>query len=249
MGLEIAFGKGRWMYWSILLAALVAAGIIVGRRKSPEEFARTRLVWGDAALASGKYDQAIVFYKTAVDKDPTLWSAYFNLALAYEYEDEEKALAAWEKYLEAAEGEPSQEEWLVQARDHRARLLAAPHFARALELTEAADYERARREYEAALGARPEDLDVLKGAAANEEAARDYAAAARYYERALEVAPYSMNIRYDLALVYENFDKGKAATLYRELLEMSKTNTGITMEKLKDAQRRHATLAREGYRG
>ncbi len=110
MGLEIAFGKGRWMYWSILLAALFAAGIILGQRKSPEEVARKRLVWGDAALASGKYDQAIAFYKTAVGKDPTLWSAYFNLALAYEYEDEEKALAAWEKYLEAAEGEPSQEE-------------------------------------------------------------------------------------------------------------------------------------------
>jgi tetratricopeptide (TPR) repeat protein len=249
MGLELAFGKGRWMYWSILLAVLVAAGIIVARRKSPEEVARTRLVWGDAALASGKYDQAIAFYKTAIDKDPTLWSAYFNLALAYEYEDEEKALAAWEKYLEVAEEEPSQAEWLVQARDHRGRLLAAPHFARALELTEADDYERARGEYEAALEARPDDLDVLKGAAANEAAAGDYAAAARYYERALEVAPYSMNIRYDLALVCENFDKGKAATLYRELLEMSKTNAGITMEKLKDAQRRHAALAREGYRG
>ena len=47
MGVEIAFGKGRWMYWSILLAALVAAGIIVGQRKSPEEVARKRLVWGD----------------------------------------------------------------------------------------------------------------------------------------------------------------------------------------------------------
>lgn len=249
MGLELAFGKGRWMYWSILLAVLVAAGIIVARRKPPEEVARKRLVWGDAALASGEYDQAIAFYKTAIDKDPTLCSAYFNLALAYEYVDDEKALAAWEKYLEVAAAEPSQQEWVAQARDHRGRLRAAPYFVRALELTEGADYDGARREYEAALKWRPADLDILKRAAANEVAAGDNAAAVRYYERALEAAPYSMNIRYDLALVYENVDKGKAATLYRELLEMSATNAGITMEKLKDAQRRHAALAREGYRG
>jgi tetratricopeptide (TPR) repeat protein len=249
MGIEVAFGKGRWMYWTILLAVLVAVGVIIARRKSPEEVARTRLVWGDAALAAGDYDQAIAFYRTAVDKDPTLWSAYFNLALAYEYVDDDEALAAWDKYIELAEGEPSQRDWLVRARDHRAGLLAAPRFARALELTESGDYDGARREYEAALALRPDDLDVLKGAAVNEAAAGDYAAAARYYERALEIAPYSMNIRYDLARVYENFDKRKAATLYRELLEMSETNAGITMEKLKDAQRRHAALAREGYRG
>jgi tetratricopeptide (TPR) repeat protein len=249
MGIEAAFGKGRWMYWTILVAVLVAVGVIIARRKSPEDVARTRLVWGDAALAAGDYDQAIAFYRTAIDKDPTLWSAYFNLALAYEYVDEDNALAAWDKYIEVAADEPSQREWLVRARDHRAALLAAPHFARALELTEGGVYDDARREYEAALALRPEDLDVLSGAAANEAAAEDYAAAARYYERALEVAPYSMNIRYDLARVYENFDKGKAAALYRELLEMSETNAGITMEKLKDAQRRHAALAREGYRG
>jgi tetratricopeptide (TPR) repeat protein len=249
MGIEVAFGKGRWMYWTILVAVLVAAGIIIARRKSPEEVARTRLVWGDAALAAGDYEQAVAFYRTAIDKDPTLWSAYFNLALAYEYVDEDRALASWDRYIEVAADEPSQREWLARARDHRAALLAAPHYARALELTEGRDYDGARREYEAALALRPDDLDILTGAAANEAAAGDYAAAARYYERALTVAPYSMNIRYDLARVYENFDKGKAAALYRELLEMSETNAGITMEKLKDAQRRHAALARGGYRG
>lgn len=249
MGLELAFGKGRWMYWTILLAVIVAAGVVIVRRKSPQEVAETRLLWGDAALASADYDQAIAFYKTAIDKNPTLWSAYFNLALAYEYVDEEKALAAWEKYLQVAEGEPSQAEWLGQAREHRGRLRAGPHFARALELTEAGDYAGAREEYEKALTWSPENLAVLKRAAANEVAAGDYAAAARYYEKALALAPYSMNIRYDLGRVYENLDKGKAAIMYRELIEMSRTNPGITTEKLKDAQKRRAALAREGYRG
>jgi tetratricopeptide (TPR) repeat protein len=249
MGLELVFGKGRWMYWSILFAVLIAAGIIVARRKSPEEVARKRLVWGDTAMASRQYDQAIAFYKTAIDKDPTLWNAYFNLALAYEFVDDEKALAAWEKYLEVAEAEPSQREWLAQARDHRGRLRGAPYFTRALDLTEAGDHDGARREYEAALKWDPKNLDILRNAAANEAASGDYAAAAGYYERALELAPYSMNIRYELALVYEKVDKGKAAATYRELLEMSATKTGIKTEKIKDAQKRHAALAREGYRG
>ncbi len=247
MGIEIAFGKGRWMYWTILLAVLVAVVVVVAKRKSPEEVARQRLTWGDVALNAKDYDQAIAFYKTAINNDPTLWSAYFNLALAYEYVDDEKALAAWEKYLEVAKDEPSQEEWLAQARDYRGRLRAAPHFARARELTEAADYDGAREEFEKALTLSPENLDVVRHAAANEAAAGDYPAAARYYERALALAPYSLSIRYDLGRVYENFDKAKAAPLYGEILEMYKTVPGITMEKLKDAQRRYASLRREGY--
>lgn len=242
------FGKGRWVYWTILLAVLVAAGVVIVRRKSPEEVARTRLLWGDAALANGDYEQAIAFYKVAVEKDPTLYGAHFNLALAYEYVDEEKARAAWEGYIAAAGGEPSQAEWLEEARAHLGRLEAAPHAARAAELSEKKDYDAAREEYDAALGADPENLDLLRGAAANETAAGDYAAAAAYYERALEIAPYSMNIRYELARACEEFDKNKAVTLYEEMLAMSKKNPGATLEKLKDAQRRHAALRREGYR-
>jgi tetratricopeptide (TPR) repeat protein len=248
MGLEIAFGKGRWMYWTILVAVLVAAGVILARRQSPEEVARKRLVWGDAALAAGEYEQAIAFYGTALEKDPTLYGAYFNLALAYEYVDEEKALAAWENYLEVAANEPAQREWLEEARAHRAHLKAAPAVARAAELHEAGEYEEARREYEAALAWEGDSLAVLRGAAANEAAAGEFAAAAQYYERALEFAPYSMNIRYELAQVYEELDPNKAAALYRELLEMSGTHTGITRNKLKRAQRRHLELRRRGYR-
>lgn len=242
------FGKGRWVYWTILLAVLVAAGVVIVRRKSPEEVARKRLLWGDAALANGNYEQAIAFYKVAIDKDPALYSAYFNLALAYEYVDEARATAAWRKYVEVAGGEPSQAEWLEEARAHLGRLEAAPHAARAAELFEKKDYDAAREEYGAGLKSDPENLELLRGAAANEAAAGEYEAAAAYYERALTVAPYSMNVRYELARTYEEFDKNKAVKLYEEMLAMSKTNPGATMEKLKDAQRREAALRREGYR-
>jgi tetratricopeptide (TPR) repeat protein len=91
-------------------------------------------------------------------------------------------------------------------------------------------------------------LELLRGAAAVEAAAGDHDAAAAYYERALDLAPYSMNIRYELGRTYEELDKNKAVKFYEEMLEMSKTNPGATMEKLKDARRRHAALRREGYR-
>jgi tetratricopeptide (TPR) repeat protein len=242
------FGKGHWVYWTILLAVFVAAGVVLVRRKSPEEVARTRSVWGDQALEAKKYEQAIAFYKVVIDKDPTLYSAYFNLALAYEFVDDEKALAAWEKYIEVTEGEPSQAEWREEARVHLGRARAAPHAARAAELFEAEKYEEARAEYEAALATDADNLELLRGAAANEAAAGDYAAAAAHYERALELAPYSMNVRYELGLTYEKLDKNKAVKLYEEMLGMSKTRTGATLEKMKDAQRRHAALRREGYR-
>ncbi|MGD8717567.1 MAG: tetratricopeptide repeat protein [Candidatus Zixiibacteriota bacterium] len=243
------FGKGRWMYWSILVAVGIAAAIIIARRRSPEEIARTRLIWGDQAMEAQEYDQAIAFYRVAVEKDPTLLTAYFNLALAYEFVDDEKALAAWEEYLKVAAADPSQDEWVGEAEAHRGRLRARPHFARAAELSEAENYEGARKEYSAALKYTPEDLDILRGAAENEAAAGDYEAAIGYYEAALEVAPYSMNIRYDLAQVYENTDKNKAVALYEELLNMSATHTGIKPSKLKDAQKRHLELRREGYHG
>ncbi len=233
----------------MMLAALATIVVVLARRKSPAEVGRQRLLWADAALAAGKYEQAITFYKRALAKDPTLWSAYFNLALAYEYTDDEKALAAWEEYLKRARGVPSQAEWLDAAREHRGRLKGKPHYTRAAELAAAAKYKEARKEYDAALAYSPASLDTLKGAAANEAAGGNYEEAVVFYKRALAVAPYSMNIRYDLALVYENYDKAKAAATWAELLEMATTHTGIKMEKLEEARRRLTALRREGYHG
>ncbi len=245
--METLFGRGRWIYWLSMLAIITAVAIVIARRKSPEDIARQRLAWGDAAMEARHYDQAIAFYKKAVAKDPTLLPAYYNLALAYENVDAAKAAAAWDDYIKRAEGDPAQTEWLATAREHRARLRASPHLEKAAASYEAKDYEAARREYKAALKLSPDDLNALEGAAANEAAAGEWRAAAAYNEHAVAVAPYSLLFRYDLAAAYEHFDKAKAAAAYAELLAMSETHVGLKKEKLAEASDRLGALRAEGY--
>jgi tetratricopeptide (TPR) repeat protein len=245
--METLFGRGRWIYWLSMLAIITAVAIVIARRKSPEDTARQRLAWGDAAMEARHYDQAIAFYKKAIAKDPNLVAAYYNLALAYENVDAAKAAAAWDEYIARAEGDAAQTDWLATAREHRARLRASPHLEKAAALYESEDYGAARAEYAAALAFSPDDLNAREGAAANEAAAGDWRAAAAHYERAVAVAPYSLLYRYDLAGAYEHFDREKAAASYAELLEMSETHVGLKKEKLAEAQRRLAALRAEGY--
>lgn len=247
--MEKLFGKNRWLYWLGMLVLVAGVGIVLARRKSPEEIARIKLARGDAAFNAGHYDQAIAFYKGAISKNPGLLSAYYNLALSLEYEDETRAVKAWDDYLARAEGVPAEALFVAQAKEHRARLAAAPYVRRAAALRGQGDHLGARAAYEEALRLYPSELQTYTDAAANEAEVGDHVAAARYYERALELAPYSMNIRYQLGLEYEYVDKRAAARVYAEVLEMSKTNVGISAEKLKDIQRRLKELRGAGYGG
>lgn len=245
--METLFGKNRWIYWLGMAVLIVAVVFVLKLRKSPAEFARQRLIWGDEALAAGKYEQAVVFYEAAIRKDPTLISAYFNRALAYEYVDEKKAVAAWDDYIRQAEKMPSQAEWLATAREHRAHLLAGPFVERALALAAAGDHARAREAFNRALAYDPGNLAALRAAAENEMAAGDAKAAAALYERALTIAPYSTKTKYRLALAYERFDKKKAAATWDEVLEMARTRADLTTDEIKEAARRRARLRAEGY--
>jgi tetratricopeptide (TPR) repeat protein len=248
---ESLFGKSRWIYWLGMLVLVTGIAIVLARRKSPEEIARQRLVWGDQALENHNYEQAIAFYRTALEKDPTLVSAAFNLALAYEGVDRAKAVAAWDDYIRRAGRDPAQADWLATAREHRGMLLAEPHLERGAAAAARGDHARARAEYEAALKFHAGSLKAMEGAAANETAGGDYPAAARYYERALEVAPYSLRLRYDLAGCYERYDKAKAAATLADLDARSQamlmTEAGLTPEKQLDVRRRLAALRAEGY--
>jgi len=247
--METLFGKGRWVYWAGMSALVAGVVVVINLRGSPEEIGHRKMTWGDAAFAAGKYDKAVIFYDRALEKDPTLLPARFNRALAYENLDERKAVAAWDDYLRRAKGDPAQAEWVATAGEHRARLTAMPYLRKAAALAAGGDRKGAAAAYARALTYYPANLEGLTDAAANEAAAGNYEAAAGYYERALGVAPYSMNTKYKLAQVYEHFDKGKAATQWKEILDMAKTRPDLTTEKVKEAQRRSAALRAEGYDG
>lgn len=240
-------GRGRWVYFVGMLVLVTAIAIIIARRKSPEDIAQQRLVWGDQALETHHYEQAIAFYKKALKNNPRLLPAYFNLALAYENVDAAKAIAAWDDYIRHAERDPTQAEWVATAKDHRGRLRARQRLEAAAALIARGDRAGAGAQYKAALAETPANLEVLEAAALNENAAGDYPAAAAYFEKALEVAPYSMRLRYDLAAVYDHYDKAKAGAAYKDLIERSKTQVGLSKAKLEEAARRLAALQAEGY--
>ncbi len=247
--METLFGKGRWVYWAGM--AILVAGIVVVLKVRPSaaEVARKRVVWGDKALDAGKYEQAVAFYEKALAKDPTLLNAHYNKAYALEFIDETKAAAAWDEYLKKAEADPTQAEWVINAKEHRARLRATPYLARGTDLAAKGDRAGARDAFVKGLAYCPDDLEGLTAAAANEAAAGDYKAAASYYERALVVAPYSMKTKYKAAEVYDHFDKAKAAALWADVVEKAKTRPDLTTEEVKEAQKRLAALKAEGYHG
>jgi tetratricopeptide (TPR) repeat protein len=247
MRFDSILGKGRWVYFVGMLVLITAIAIILARRKSPEDIAQQRLVWGDQALETRHYEQAIAFYKKAIKNNPILLPAYFNLALAYENVDPVKAVAAWDDYLRRSERDPTQAEWVATAREHRGRLQARRRIEAAAALIARGDRAGARAQYRTALLETPANLEVLEAAAVNEEASGAHAAAASYYENAVEVAPYSLRLRYDLAGVYDRYDKAKAGAAYKDLMERSKTQVGLSKEKLEAAARRLAALQAEGY--
>src|SRR5580692_3721457 len=66
---------------ALLAIAMVAAGF--GASGCAKLRARDQLNKGVAAYRDGKYDQAIEFFKSAKDNDPTLTNAQLYLATAY----------------------------------------------------------------------------------------------------------------------------------------------------------------------
>jgi tetratricopeptide (TPR) repeat protein len=79
-----------------------------------------------------------------------------------------------------------------------------------------------------------------------------YEAAAESYGRALELAPYSLKYRYELALVYEEYDRGKAIVAWEnfieraEVVERTEGPKAIEKEKVNEGKKRLALLRAGG---
>jgi tetratricopeptide (TPR) repeat protein len=218
--MQQSFMKKHWLAFAITFgAAIIIIVTIFAKRESNEERARRKLVWGDTAMESGHYEEAIDFYEKAVELNPDLVQAYYNLALAYESVDRERAVELWAEYLVLAEGNPSQSRWVEQAEEHLKRLRAEPLVEAGYAAMENGDFVTALSNFEEALTVDDTLLDAHYRVAKIHTERGDYRAAAESYEKALELAPYSLKYRYELALVYEEYDRAKAIEAWEDFSE------------------------------
>jgi tetratricopeptide (TPR) repeat protein len=225
----------------IIIVSLIFLGAsvvyILAKRKSPEEFAEERARWASAAMDNYDYEAAIALYEEALRKDEDHLEARFNLALAYEEVDRDKAVPAWEDYLARSEGDPSQRQWREQAELHLRRLKIEPLMENAAELAAKGKHEKAIAEYEEVLALDPDILDAQLSIARLRKELGDFEGSAAAYEKALEIAPYSPKIRYETALVYEEFDRDKAIEHWEAFVEWSDAG-GVETEKRIEGRKR-----------
>jgi tetratricopeptide (TPR) repeat protein len=77
---------------------------------------------GLSLMFEGTYDQARDQFERALQLKPTLAPAAYQLALLSEQFDRPRAIQRWRKYIELAEGEPTEQTWLTVAAEHLKRL-------------------------------------------------------------------------------------------------------------------------------
>ena len=64
----------------------------------------------------GYADAALRAYRRAIDLDPQLLKAYYNLACVAEKINVQEGITAWEQYLAVTRDVPSEQEWVMKAR-------------------------------------------------------------------------------------------------------------------------------------
>ncbi|MFQ5839174.1 MAG: tetratricopeptide repeat protein [Candidatus Methylomirabilales bacterium] len=86
------------------------------------DFAEAYLALGDMQEERGLYRDAIQSYQAVLQIRPKHPGALFAVARAHENVDVVLAVAHWERYLEVAQGLPSEREWIDIARSHLDKL-------------------------------------------------------------------------------------------------------------------------------
>ena len=64
----------------------------------------------------GYADAALRAYRRAIDLNPQLLKAYYNLACVAEKINVQEGITAWEEYLNVTRDVPSEQEWVEKAR-------------------------------------------------------------------------------------------------------------------------------------
>lgn len=244
--MQQSFLRQHWLAFAITFgAAIIIIITIFAKRESDVERARRKLIWGDSAMESYHYEEAIDFYEKAVELDPDLIQARYNLALAYESVDKEKATELWVEYVELAADDPSQSRWIGQADDHLKRLRAEPLMEVGYAAMEEGSLDTALSNFEDALAVDNTVLDAHYRMAQIYTEQGKYEEAAESYNKALELAPYSLKYRYELALVYEEYDRAKAVETWEDFIERAEGSRAIEREKVVEGKK-HLTRLRGG---
>lgn len=143
---------------------------------------------GRLYLAGRKSERALWAFERADELSPGRAEVGFNLAALYaERRDFERALA----HLAKVPRDPADAEL--------AALLARCHLGLAESLSQRGDLARAEENYAAALALRPDDPEVLRGAARAARARGEYEKALAHLVRARKLAPESASVLYDFA--------------------------------------------------
>lgn len=85
-------------------------------------FVEAHLSLGEIYEDKGLYPEAIAAYRRVIDIDPKHPAAHYGLALAYENVDRDRAIRAWERYIEIATTTSSEKDWLDIAKKHLQKL-------------------------------------------------------------------------------------------------------------------------------
>jgi len=78
-----------------------------------------------ALVNYGYADAAVRAYRRAIELDPQLIKAYYNLACVAEKISVQEGITAWEQYVNVARNTPAEQEWMAKARNYLRSLKGA----------------------------------------------------------------------------------------------------------------------------
>jgi len=159
------------------------------------DFSSGRMQLGDYYLQKSNYNNAIVHYKMALQKDSLLTPVYSNLATTY---------AMIKDYRNANE---TLDAWILLEPD-----LGRPHYLKALLNFEMGDDTVAISELELAIKLDPSDTRSMYNLATYYyQDSKDLALAEKYIKQALKIEPENQDYKYLLALTYQNLGQTEKA--------------------------------------
>ena len=202
----------RYCPRKLLVVALFAFGIVAGCGSSPQ----TYLARGNKFFDAGKYDDAFLQYRNAIEKAPKLGEAHYRLALVELKRNH--VVPAYRELLTAVQLMPDNQEAMAAL----ARLALTLYNADPRHTKELYDQAASTISRLAAKNPNSYDTNVLKGALAIVD--KKPADAVQDLEKALKIKPYDPDATLGLArALVMNDQKAEALAKVREIVDKDKS--------------------------